>query len=323
MRWARVIPPISMGLLGIGLGVGLLTVGAQAQQLAPPLGIGGRLHVDIDLVLVNVTVTDPFNRFVTGLNKQHFTLSEDKAKQQILHFSREDVPVSLGIVFDVSDSMNLAGKFRRASQAAVQFLRTANPADEFFVVTFADKPSLLSDFTTSIETIQNRLLFTKPDGRTALLDALYLAINTMRRAQNSKKALLVISDGGDNRSRYSKRNIRAAIQESDIQIYSIGIFDPQGTVTLPELLWGPKLLQDISQMTGGRMFPIEVYNVNELPDIAMKISTELRNQYILGYHSTNDTRDGAWRRIKVKVKPPYGLPPLNVFTREGYYAPSQ
>lgn len=312
----RSAPPVLAALL---LG-GLAAPGAAQQPPLPALG-GGTLRLDVDVVLINVTVTDPYNRFVTGLGQEHFRLREDKQDQEILYFSNEDVPVSLGVVFDISDSMGRSGKFPRASQAAVEFLKTANPQDEFFVITFSNGPEMLTGFTNSVEEVQNRLLFTRPSGATALLDALYLAIDTMARARNPKKALLIISDGGDNRSRYSVRDIKSAVRESDIQIYSIGVFDPIADRT-GELLRGPGLLRDLSNMTGGRMFPIELQNVNELPDVASKISLELRNQYVLGYRPTNKARDGSWRKIRVKVEVPRGLPPLSVYARTGYYAPA-
>ncbi len=288
--------------------------------------LGGReprLRVDVDLVLVNVTVTDPYNRLVTGLGKEHFELLEDKMSQEILHFSSEDVPLSLGIVFDLSGSMKRAGKLKRALQAAVEFLKTANPQDEFFIVAFSDAPKIVTGFTSSVQDIQNSLLTAQAEGRTALLDALYLSLNTMREANNPKKAILVISDGGDNHSRYTPRNIKAAVRESDVQVYAIGIFDPLSARGAPEIALGPSLLKDIAEMTGGRLFAIELYNLSDLPDVAAKISIELRNQYVIGYRPTNVRRDGSWRKIQVKINAPKGLPPLNVFTRSGYYAPSQ
>ena len=308
---------------GVILGLAMAATPALGQAPPPPDLSGGRLRTDVNLVLVNVTVTDPYNRFVTGLGREHFELAEDKVDQSILYFSNEDMPVSLGIVFDISQSMSDGGKFPRASQAAVEFLKTANPQDEFFIITFADDPTMLTGFTSSVEEVQNRLLFTKPSGRTALFDALYLAMDKMSAANNPRKALLVISDGGDNRSRYSVRDIKAAVRESDIQIYSIGIFDPVTHRGSPEIIWGPALLRDLSEMTGGRMFPIEVHNLGELPDVAAKISLELRNQYVLGYRSSNIVRDGSWRKIRVKINAPRGLPRLNVYNRSGYYAPSQ
>lgn len=315
----------------------LVLVGALALAWAMPLQLdsqdGGRarlpgeaeprVRVDVDLVLVNVTVTDPYNRLVTGLNREHFEVYEDRLQQEILYFSNEDAPLSLGLVFDVSDSMNSSGKLERAAKAAVQFLKTANPQDEFFVVQFSDTPKLLVDFTSQVEEVQNRLLFARAEGRTALLDAIYLALDTMRQAHNPRKALLIISDGGDNRSRYGVKDIKSLVREGDVQIYSIGIFDPVGERTDPEIIWGPSLLREVSELTGGRMFPVEIYNLNELPDVAAKISIELRNQYVLGYRPSNRARDGGWRKIRVKLKPPKGLPPLTPYARSGYYAPSQ
>jgi Ca-activated chloride channel family protein len=313
------------GLLVLGLGLTAIPLTGQVPPPPPPPPelSGGRLRLDVNLVLVNVTVTDPFNRFVTGLGKEHFTVAEDKIGQNIQYFSNEDMPISLGIVFDVSGSMGNSGKFPRASQAAVEFLKTANPQDEFFVVTFSDNPEILTGFTNSVEEVQNRLLFARPDGRTSLYDALYLAMDKMAKANNPRKALLILSDGGDNRSRYSVRDIKAAVRESDVQIYSIGIFDPVTSRESPEQIYGPILLRDLSEMTGGRMFPIELHNVSELPDVTAKISLELRNQYVLGYRPTNVRRDGSWRKIKVEINAPRGLPHLNVYNRTGYYAPSQ
>ncbi|HKZ51831.1 MAG TPA: VWA domain-containing protein [Candidatus Acidoferrales bacterium] len=310
----------------------LATLGALAplslnSQSPRPVGpadaLRPRVRVDIDLVLVNVTVTDPYNRLVTGLSKEHFEVEEDKARQQILYFSNEDVPLSLGVVFDLSGSMNRASKLERAAKAAVTFLQTANPEDEFFVVHFSDEPRLLTGFTHHVEDVQNSLVTIQAKGRTALLDALYLALDTMREASNPRKALLVISDGGDNHSRYSVRDVMSAVREADVQIYAIGIFDPVGARNEPEILWGPSLLKDIAETTGGRMFPVALHNLAQLPDVAEKISIELRNQYILGYLPSNKERDGTWRKIKVKLSPPKGLPPLTTYARHGYYAPTQ
>jgi len=310
-------------LLGL-LGLSVPEAGSQSADTRPLAGERGpRLRVEVDLVLVQVTVTDPYNRLVTGLDKEHFEVSEDRAAQQILYFSNEDAPLSLGLVFDVSGSMESSGKMERATKAAVQFLETANPQDEFFLVRFADQPDLLTGFTSSVEEVQNQLLYSHAEGRTALLDALYLALDTMRDAHNPRKALLVISDGGDNRSRYGVKDIKAFVRESDVQIYAIGIFDPVANRSQPELVWGPSLLGELAEMTGGRMFPVEIYNIHELPDVAQKISVELRNQYVIGYRPTNRQRDGSWRKIRVKLNPPKGLPPLTTYARSGYYAPSE
>ena len=272
---------------------------------------------EVDLVLVPVTITDPMNRLVTGLEQNNFLVYEGDQPQQIRHFSSEDAPLSLGVIFDVSGSMS--DKIDKSRDAVVEFFKTANPQDEFFMITFSDKPELLSDFTSSVEDIQSKLPMAVPKGRTALLDAIYLGLNKMKDAHNQKKALLIISDGGDNRSRYTESEIKSLVKEADVQIYGIGIFDRDPRS--PEEKAGPTLLGDVTDITGGRTFTID--NTNELADVATKIGIELRNQYVLGYRPKNGAHDGKWRKIKVKLSPPKGLPPLHVYAKTGYYAPTQ
>lgn len=279
-----------------------------------------RIRVDTTLVQINVTVTDPLNRFVTGLEKQHFRLFEDKVEQKILDFSSEDAPLSIGLVFDTSGSMG--AKLQKSRQAAVQFFKTANPQDEFFLVEFNDRPQLVVPFTTDTDDIQNRLEFAQSKGKTALLDGVYMAMNQMKKARNPRKAILIISDGGDNNSRYTESEIKNAVREADVQIYGIGIFEPIGSRgRTPEEQMGPSLLNEVAELTGGRSYSVE--NLNELADIAAKIGIELRNQYVLYYSSTNQARDGKYRHVNVKLAQPRGLPPLKAFFRLGYYAPSQ
>jgi len=268
------------------------------------------------MTLVNVTVTDPYSRLVTGLEQENFRVFEDGAEQEIVRFSSEDVPVSIGVVFDMSGSMT--DKIDKSRLAAVQFFRTANPQDEFFLINFNDRAQLVSPFTGSVEELQNRLMFTSAHGMTAMLDGIYLGLSQMKGAHNTKKALLIISDGGDNHSRYTETDIRKFVQEADVQIYAIGLYEQDGGATIEERD-GPGLLGDLTQMTGGRTFA--VHSMSDLPDIAAKISMELRNQYVLGYKPGNHARDGKWRKIKVKLRPPKGLPPLNVYARTGYFAP--
>ena len=272
---------------------------------------------DVNLVLVPVTITDPMNRLVTGLEKDNFALTDNGQPQEIRHFSSEDAPISLGVIFDVSGSM--ADKIDKSRQAVVEFFRTANPQDEFFLITFSEKPEVLVDFTSSVEDIQNKLVYAIPKGRTALLDAIYLGMNRMRKAHYERKALLIISDGGDNHSRYTEGEIKSMVREADVQIYGIGLFDRDAKT--PEEKEGPALLSDISEVTGGRTFVID--SPSELADVATKIGIELRNQYVLGYRPTNPARDGKWRKIKVRLNPPKGLPPLHVYAKTGYYAPTE
>ena len=275
------------------------------------------MKVDVNLVLVPVTITDPMNRLVTGLDKNNFEVFEGKDKQVIRHFSSEDAPVSLGVIFDMSGSMS--SKIERAREAVVEFFKTANPQDEFFMITFADKPEEIEDFTQSIEDIQGKLIYTVPKGRTALLDAIYLGISKMRQAKYPKRALLIISDGGDNHSRYTEGEIKSLVKEADVLIYAIGIYDHYFPTEEERL--GPQLLSDITELTGGRSFTID--NPNDLADVATKIGIELRNQYVLGYRPKNPVHDGKWRKIRVKLIPPKGLPPLRVYAKTGYYAPSE
>ena len=296
------------------------TVPAPKPEVVSPGALSTRvrpLKVDVDLVLVPVTITDPMNRLVTGLEKENFQLFEGNAAQEIRTFSAEDAPVSLGVIFDSSGSMS--SKMERAKEAVVEFFKTANPQDEFFMITFSDEPEEVTDFTSSVDEIQSKLLYTMPRKRTALLDAIYMGVSKMRQAKYAKKALLIISDGGDNHSRYTENEIKALVKEADVLIYAIGIYDHYFPTQEERL--GPALLSEITELTGGRAFTID--NPNDLADVATKIGIELRNQYVLGYHPNKVVRDGKWRKIKVKLMPPKGLPPLRVYARMGYYAPAE
>lgn len=350
-RWSALRRRLFHGLLGLALALGLTYLAGQdvnvhiepratptptpdpaaaaaakaadttfpGVALDPGLKVnhGKPIQVDVDLVLVPVTVTDDWNRIVTGLDKENFAVMEGNEPQQVRHFSSEDAPLSLGVIFDMSGSMS--DKIQKAREAVIEFFKTANPADEFFMVTFNDRPELRADFTQSVDEVQGKLVYTVPRGSTALLDAIYMGVSKMKDAHNSKKALLIISDGGDNHSRYTEGEIKSMVKEADVQIYSIGVFS--AAPPTPEEVSGPALLTEISNVTGGRMFTIN--NPNELADVATKIGIELRNQYVLGYRPTNKAKDGHWRRIKVKLIPPKGLPHLNVYAKTGYYAPSQ
>ena len=278
------------------------------------------IRVDTTLVLIPVTVTDPMSRFVTGLDKENFKLLEDKVEQEITQFSSEDAPLSVGIVFDTSGSMG--AKLQKSRQAVTQFMKTANPQDEFFLVEFNDRPELVQGFTKETEEIQNRLTFTQSKGRTALLDGVYMGMSQMKKGQNPRKALLIISDGGDNSSRYTETEVRNAVREADVQIYAIGIFEQISARgrTLEEMN-GPGLLNELAEQTGGRAFAVD--NLAELPDVAAKIGIELRNEYVLGYSPKNTVRDGKYRRVQVKLVKTTGLPQLRPMFRTGYYAPTQ
>ena len=276
-----------------------------------------RIVVNANLVLVPFTVTDPLNRLVTGLEKDNFIIYDQGQQQRIKSFSTQDAPLTVGIVMDLSGSMS--SKFVRARKALSEFLRTCNPQDEFFVVGFNDRPAVLVDYTSDVDDVEARMVMLRPENRTALIDAVYLGVNKLKTAKYPRKALLIISDGGDNRSRYTEGELRHAVRESDVQIYSIGIFDPFAPTE--EERTGPELLRDVSEATGGRVFP--VVDLQDLADVAQKISQELRNEYVIGYTPSDTRRDGNWRKLKLTLLPPPGLPYLTVHNREGYYAPSQ
>jgi Ca-activated chloride channel homolog len=276
-----------------------------------------RIRVDVNLVIVPATVTDPMNRLVTGLEKENFEVFDNNIGQVIKSFSTQDSPVTIGIIFDLSGSMS--SKFMRARKALSEFLRTSNPQDEFFVVGFNDRPAVIVDYTSDVDDVEARMVMLKPENRTALIDAIYLGVDKLKQAKYERKALLIISDGGDNRSRYTEGELRRVVRESDVQIYAIGIFDQYAPTT--EEQQGPILLNDICDMTGGRMF--RVLDINDLGDIASRISAELRNEYVIGYRPSEVKQDGNWRKLKIRLVPPPGLPTLTVHNRQGYYAPSQ
>jgi Ca-activated chloride channel family protein len=276
------------------------------------------IRVDTNMVLVPVTVSNPYNQPVTGLEKEHFKIFDDKVEQTITQFSMDDEPVAVGLVFDVSGSMG--NKLRESRQAAAEFFKTANREDEFFLVEFSDQPKLVSPLGSSVEEIQNQLVFSPSKGRTALLDAVFLAMHEMKKSQKNRKALLIISDGGDNASRYTESEVRSLVRESDVMIYAIGVYESAANRSrTPEEQMGPGLLNDLCEQTGGRHFPADI---SELPDVAAKIGVELRNRYVLGYIPTDQQHDGRYHPVVVKLIPPHGLPALHAYWRRGYYAPS-
>lgn len=277
------------------------------------------LQIDVELVLLDVTVTDPYDRSITGLNLDNFRVFEDKVEQEIITFSSQDVPISIGMIFDCSGSMS--NKIWKSRQAAVEFFKVANPQDEFFLVTFNERAELSSVFTNNVGDLQSQLLVRPAKGRTALLDAIYLGLSQMKLAHNPRRALLILTDGGDNHSRYHEGDIKRLAKEAGTQLYAMGNFDPLlYRAHTPEELKGPTLLGDITDITGGRLFYID--DPNELPETAARISMELRDQYVLGYRPSNRAHDARWRKIKVKMRPPRGFPPLKVYSKTGYYAPS-
>jgi Ca-activated chloride channel family protein len=310
---------VCLAIFGIGTSASAQSAALSDRKhdtLGQKIGASGSVHVDVDLALVNVSVTDTHDRPVRSLEPNSFRIFEDNIEQEVVNFSSEDVPISIGVIFDLSGSM--ASKLSYAKEAAVQFFKTANPDDEGFLIGFSGHADLLSPFTNNIEELQNRLLTLSPGGSTALLDGLYLGIAEMRNARNAKRALLIISDGGDNHSRYSEEDIKRLVKEADVQIYAIGIFESayhRRTLTESN---GPLLLAELTELTGGRAFTVR--NPNELSEIATKIGAELHSQYILGYEPSNKTHNARWRKITVKMSPPNGLQHLSIHAKKGYYA---
>jgi len=292
------------------------TVAVAKADYSPDLALAARaasIRTNVDLVLVPVSVIDGMQRLVTGLDQENFQVFEGKKSLPIKHFSSEDAPISVGILVDASGSMK--NKIDRAREAVTQFCGAANLQDEFFLITFSSQPHLLTGFTRP-EEIPQHLLFAKPGGETALLDALYMGLREMQQAKYSKKALLLISDGGDNHSRYSERELTSAVKESDVMIYAIGTFD-RNVPTQEELL-GPSMLADVAAVTGGRAFVLD--NPNDMPAVAHRIGTELRTQYVLGYQPDEIPHNGRWHKIRVKLILPKHLPFFRVHARTGYYA---
>ncbi len=272
------------------------------------------LRVDVPLALIPVHVTTGLGSSVTNLKKENFRVLEDGVEQTITHFSSEDAPVSIGLLFDASGSMR--NKIRKSAEAAAAFFRIANAEDEFFLIEFNERPHLTVPFTRNAEIIYQHILKTRALGRTSLLDAIHMALTQMKSATHLRKAIVIVSDGGDNRSRYTEGEIRTAMREADVQVFAMGIFDPDDQPKrTPEEKNGPKLLADLAEESGGRNFPIN--KLEDLPSVCERIGTELRNQYVLGYAPSNSD-DHSYRHVKVLVDAP-GMPPLRVHNRQGYY----
>jgi Ca-activated chloride channel homolog len=270
-----------------------------------------RFKVGVETVFVKVSVTDPLNRYVTGLEKDHFKVYEDKVEQEITHFGQQVSPLSVGLIFDISGSMKDNNNIKKAKNAIDRFLQSGTREDEYFLITFNQNTKLVQAFTAQSSSILSDVAFQKPGGQTALYDAVYMGLDEIKKAKNEKKALILITDGEDNSSRYSPSEIREFAKESDVQIYGIG---EEG-----KLGYGRSEIQNIVNLTGGRAFFPN--NFNELDYYIDLVHAELRNQYVLGYAPTNKSHDGKWRRIRVKLDAPQGLPKLIIHAKEGYYAP--
>lgn len=276
------------------------------------------LHVDSNLVQIPVTVLDRNEQSIPGLEKETFRLFDDKTEQAITHFAVETAPISIGFVFDTSASMH--NKMQKSREAVSTFLKTAVRDDEFFLVEFNDHVNMRTDFTKDVEEVERQLAYIQPTGRTALLDAIDLSIHHMRQATNTRRALIIVSDGGDNRSRRTVGEIKSLVKEADVQIYAIGIFDPiEVRMLTPEDAAGPALLKNLAKQSGGHLYEIE--NLNQLAGVASKIGEALRTQYVLGYYPTQSKHDGKYHKVEVKLVQPKDGPKLQASWRRGYYAP--
>jgi VWFA-related protein len=275
----------------------------------------GDIRVDTNLVLIPVSVTDARNHPVVGIDARQFRVFDGKVEQQVVNVAADDTPLSVGIVFDGSASMK--NKLEKAREAVIEFLKSANPDDEFFLVNFAETAEVAVPFTASGPEIQNRLMYATNKGKTALLDAIHLAMDTMKDARNPRKALLIISDGGDNASRYTKTEIRNAIRETDVWIYALGVYSNEPVMLPEEERGGPMLLAELAEQTGGRHIPI--LKPTELPAAAAKIALELHNQYLVGYRPLKVETDGKFHKVQVKLVDSGNL---QLTWRPGYYAPA-
>jgi VWFA-related protein len=295
-----------------------LLVCSAAQAQSGPEGM--RLSVDTTLVLVPVTVTDSANRYVLGLDKSNFRIFEDDAEQKIKQFSGEDAPLSVGLILDTSAS--IGSKLGTCREAVEQFLKTMNAGDEAFLIEFSDHADLTVSLTRDTGRIVDKLNAAQTGGTTAMFDALYLGLHEMKNARNPRKTLIVISDGGDNHSVFSAKEIMDFAREADVQIYAMGVFEPVPSFGLSAAeMGGPRLLSNIAEQTGGRAFPAS--SLDALPAIAARIGIELRNQYVLAYSPGNSARDGKYRKLNVKLKEPEGITGLKARWRLGYFASVQ
>jgi Ca-activated chloride channel family protein len=292
--------------------------GAPAMLADNTFSAGNRLkplRVDVDLVLVPVTVTDSVGRLVLGLQKQDFSLRDNQASQPIQRFAEEDGPISVGLLIDVSSSMT--NKFVTERAAIESYFSNANPQDDYFVVTFADTPHLITGSTQSMDEIQTRLQASVPEGQTALLDAVYMAVARMRHARYQRRALVIITDGGDNHSRYGMKEVKNLLREANVEVYAMGIFDSMIMRSFEEFM-GKRWLGELTDVTGGHVVPVS--RLDKLPQAAAQLSREMRMQYILGYKPPPPGAERQWHKIHVAVKSPASAAGIHAYYKQGYLA---
>ncbi len=304
-------------LVGVVL-FGTITAFAQNPQPTPPVEEpdGKPISVKTDLVTLTLTVTDLYGRYVSGLDKKAFTILDNNQEQEITFFSDSDAPISIGILFDVSGSMSRE-KIGKSRKALEKFINTSHPSDEYFLIAFNNRAQLLLDRTRDGDAVLQKLTLVETKGNTALYDACYLGVERVTRGTRQKKALLIISDGQDNSSRYNFGEVRRLMKESDVVVYAVGVLDGRDAGSM-EGMQGQAFLDELASVTGGKSFYPQT-DV-ELDEIFERIALELRHQYSIGYTPKDFAPDGKWHKVKTKVKPPRGLPRLTVRSREGYYA---
>ena len=287
----------------------------QKQRLGTELD-RPEIIFNTDLITFNVTVTDSYGRYVTGLGKDAFTVFDNKEQQKITFFSDADSPLSLGVIFDVSGSMG-GGKVLRARNALAKFIQTSHDSDEYFLIAFNSSAHLLLDKTRDGNAVLDKVTYVETKSQTALYDACYLGVEKVQRGTHNKRALLLISDGQDNDSRYTFNELRKLLKESDVALYAIGILS--GSDAGSSLgMEGQGILDELAGVTGGKAFFPR--SAAEMDDIFEQIALELRHQYSIGYKPEPFINDGKWHRVKVKVARSRGLPPLFVRAKEGYFA---
>ncbi|MGA7236213.1 MAG: VWA domain-containing protein [Bryobacteraceae bacterium] len=288
--------------------------GPLPQQNSPLLSVtplknrnpaaSANLKVDTTMVLVPVTVTDATDHPVTDLTPGAFRVFEDNVEQKVVSFQQEDGPVSVGFIFDSSSSMKK--RMEPSIEAIKQFLKTLMPKDEFFLIRFADSPTVANGFTDNPDDILENLSFVQPQGWTALNDAIVLGIHKMRSAKNSRRALFVLTDGSDNNSRYTDNELRNLVRESDVRIYSIGLYER------------PQFLEKLGMDSGGKAY--WAHNLDDLPATVERLSRDFRSQYVLGYAPHESHNDGKFRSVRVQILKTIEGMPLNVFWRHGYFS---
>jgi Ca-activated chloride channel family protein len=288
---------------------------ATNEQIEAVVQGDNRLVMNTDLVSLRVSVADPDGHYVPGLQVRDFTLIDNQIPQRITYFSDEDQPASIAVVFDISGSMK-GTRIASAAKALADFLQTSNKDDEYSLVAFSSRPQLLLDGSRDGDALIRKLSDVKPDGNTALYDATYLALDRIAHGMYKKRAVLIISDGEDNKSRYTLSQLRRFLLESDVTIYAIDI----NAMPLPKEFYGRMVLEELATRSGGKIFmPRNAAEMNEAFD---QIAIELRQQYTIGYAPSRFAADGKWHRLKIKVAPPRGVRRVLVRAREGYYAAS-